>query len=120
MKTSSDGAIACNVEGSTLDGLSVEGVDGAPNLAIVQAGDEWQTLGTRNTADNEPTTSGAIASDGNCLVDIENLVALAAAVDALLGGSRLLPARRLARELHVALLAAQSRRAPALHASRDR
>lgn len=95
--------------------MSVEGVDSAPNLAIVQSRDEWQTLGARITGYSEQTTSGAIASDGECLVDIDNLVALAAAVDALLGGSPLLPARRLARELHTALLAAKSLRAPAIH-----
>jgi hypothetical protein len=106
LKTSPESAISCNVAGSTLDGVSVEGADSAPNRAIVRTSDESQTL--RHTVERAAFDDCAM-SDGRTR-DTDQLLALIAAVDALLDASRISQARRILHELRSVLAAGDRRR----------
>lgn len=115
MKTSPEWTIGCNVEGSTLDGVTIEGVDGARNRSIARASDESQTLRDRVDVldDRDGVTKIAFAPDGQGL-DLHQLVALVGAREALLGAFMVAEARPIVRELRKKLEAAHNQRAPNL------
>jgi hypothetical protein len=80
LKTSPEGAIACDVAGSALGGVSIEGVESAPNRAIVRTSDESQTL--RHTVDRAVFDDCAM-SDSRTR-NTAHVLALIVAADALL------------------------------------